>query len=278
MEGNAQHKLAQALTRERQAIRAAEHAAQLKDELLATVSHELRTPLNTIVGWVHVLKSGSLTRADSARAIEAIDRNARVQMRLVSDLLDEASLSQGRVVLTVRACDLEVVVRKAVSTLTAAATARGLRVDMHFGVNDLTVQADEVRLRQVVWNLVSNAVKFTPAGGHIEIDAARADDEASVRISDSGEGIEADFLPFVFDAFRQAPASSKRVGLGLGLSLVRQLVELHGGHVDVASPGKGRGATFTVRLPMAAAPSDDLSGTDHQQRHTSDQARAAGDR
>jgi signal transduction histidine kinase len=278
MEENGQDKLTQALSRERAAIRAAERAAQLQDTLLATVSHELRTPLNTIVGWVHVLRTGALTRAERVRALDAIDRNARVQLRLVADLLDEASLSQGRVGLAVRACDLEVVVRNAMSTLTPAVAARRLLVDMSFANGGLSVRADEARLRQVVWNLVSNAVKFTPAGGRVRIETVRADGQANVRVSDTGEGIEPDFLPFVFDAFRQAPASSKRAGFGLGLALVRQIVELHGGQVDAASPGKGRGATFTVSLPIAADPDDGLSRSDHQQSDARNQARSASDR
>jgi signal transduction histidine kinase len=240
-------------TAEADARKVAERASRLKDEFLATVSHELRTPLNAIVGWVHVLKTGSLNHAESQRALDAIDRNARAQTRLVADLLDEAVLSQGLVTLAVHPCDLEILVRNAVASLGAAARARGQRIEMNFESPGLIVDADETRVGQVVWQLVANAVKFTPIGGSIHIETACSADEVSVRVVDSGEGIEPDFLPFVFEPFRQGETGAKREGVGLGLSLVRHIVELHGGTVSAASRGKGRGATFTFSLPMPAA-------------------------
>lgn len=230
----------------------AERASRLKDEFLATVSHELRTPLNAIVGWVHVLKTGSLNREDSDRALDSIERNARAQTLLVADLLDEAVLSQGLVTLAITKCNVEALVRKAVGSLAVAANARGQHVDMTFGCPGLVVDADEARLGQVVWHLVANAVKFTPVGGAIRIEAGCRGDEARIQISDSGEGIEPDLLPFVFEPFRQGVTSAKRKGVGLGLSLVKHIVELHGGAVLASSPGRGQGATFTFSLPKAA--------------------------
>lgn len=240
-------------TAEADARGAAERASRVKDEFLATVSHELRTPLNAIIGWVHVLKTGALNHAESTRALDSIDRNARAQTRLVSDLLDEAVLSQGLVTLAVDPCDLEALVRKAVDSLAAAANARRQHVDMIFECPGLVVAADAARLGQVVWHLVANAVKFTPVGGAIRIEAGCRGDEAHVRVTDSGEGIEPDLLPFVFAPFRQGVTRAKREGVGLGLSLVKHIVELHGGVVGASSPGRGQGASFTFSLPKAAA-------------------------
>lgn len=228
---------------------AAERANTVTDELLATVSHELRTPLNAIIGWVHLLKAGSLSRQESKHAIEAIDRNAHAETMLVSNLLDEARLRQRPAPLSIVTSDLEAIVRSAVRALTGAAQAHDVQIEMVFERSPLIVDADRDRLEQVVWNLVSNAIKFTPTGGRIRVEATSADGEASVRVTDSGEGIDPAFLPHVFEPFRQGGTTARRAGVGLGLSIVRQIVELHGGVVAAASAGRGHGASFTVTLP-----------------------------
>ncbi len=243
---------------------AAERAGNLTDEFLATVSHELRTPLNAIVGWTHLLKTGSLSRAESTRALDAIERNAHAETMLVSNLLDEACLRQQLAPLTVVLCDLEGIVRSAVGALATAANARGQEVDMIFA-GPLIVHADRARIEQVVWNLVSNAIKFTPRGGHIRVETTCIEHESRVRVIDSGEGIDPAFLPNVFEPFRQGSTSVRRAGVGLGLSIVKQIVELHGGTVSADSPGRGEGATMTFTLPTRTnASTTDLVGDEPQ--------------
>jgi PAS domain S-box-containing protein len=239
------------LQRERDARREAEHASRVKDEFLATLSHELRTPLTAILGWARLLRAGTLEPASAERAIETIERNAALQTRLVADLLDVSRVLSGKFRLEMRATDLRAVVDAALESLRPASDARGILVtamlDPHVGV----ILADPDRLQQVVWNLLSNAIKFTPSGGRIEVRTVRRGADVEIAVSDTGQGIDAAFLPFVFDRFRQADGSITRShpGLGLGLAIVRHLVEMHGGTVAASSEGAERGAVFTVRIP-----------------------------
>ena len=239
------------LERERAARHEAEHATLLRDEFLGTVSHELRTPLNAILGWAQILQSGPRTPDALQSGLATIARNARLQTQLIDDLLDLSRMSGGHLRLETATVDLTAVVRDAVLALTPAASAKGLQVQLEAGALGLLVSGDADRLQQVFWNLLMNAVKFTPHGGRIVVQIDRTLDMCCVRVSDTGQGISPDFLPHVFDRFRQADGSTTRrhSGLGIGLALVRQLVELHGGEVEASSRGDGLGATFTVRLP-----------------------------
>jgi len=243
------------LDREKSARRNAEALNRAKDEFIATVSHELRTPLNAIFGWVSLLRTGALDEARRAHALDVIERNTRAQAQLVEDLLDMSRVIQGNVRLGMEPLDLAVVLDSAMESLKPTADARQITVVSTAPHGLAFVSGDQSRLQQVVWNLLSNALKFTPPGGRIDASVATADLDAVVRVSDSGEGIATDFLPHVFDRFRQENAEVTRThsGLGLGLSLVRHLVELHGGTIAAASDGKGKGATFTIRLPLLGA-------------------------
>ncbi|HWQ34304.1 MAG TPA: ATP-binding protein [Blastocatellia bacterium] len=243
------------LAREQELRRAAEEASRLKDEFLATVSHELRTPLNHMLGWVVMLRSGRLAPDQAAEALATIERNARAQNRLIEDLLDVSRIITGRLRLDLQPVAIAQVVEAAVASAQPAAAAKGIVL-----VNDAdpasgTVRGDADRLQQVVWNLLSNAIRFTPAGGSVIVRLAREDTQVRLTVSDTGEGISPEFLPFVFDRFSQADGSYRRKhgGLGLGLAIVRHLVELHGGEVSVESAGPGCGATFTVTLPLRDA-------------------------
>lgn len=243
---------AAALDRAEEALRLAEEASHLKDEFLSTASHELRTPLNAIVGWVHVLQSGALPDQEQRKhAVDAIERNAKIQTRLIEDLLDVSRMIQGRLSLTVAPLDIRTVVDTAAETVKPAAAAKQITINVMAGAEPITVIGDENRLQQIVWNLLANAVKYTAKGGTIEVEVGRADNRATVRVKDSGEGMASDFLPHVFEPFRQAASTTMRSGLGLGLAIVRRLVDLHGGRITASSPGVGQGSEFTVRLPMA---------------------------
>lgn len=234
------------------ARRIAEEASQLKDEFLATTSHELRTPLNAIVGWVRVLQTGALDdQAQRRQAIDAIERNAKVQTRLIEDLLDVSRMIQGRVSLTVRPLDLRPIVDAAVTTMRPAATAKEIALEVDGDGESLVVVGDEQRLQQVLWNLLANAVKYTPHGGRVRVIVEREGQRAVVRVKDSGEGIDAAFLPHVFDPFRQGTSTTMRSGLGLGLAIVRRLADLHGGGISAESGGAGEGAQFILTLPLA---------------------------
>ena len=230
----------------------AEEANQLKDEFLATASHELRTPLNAIVGWVHVLQTGAATdEAQRLRAVDAIERNAKVQTRLIEDLLDVSRMIQGRVSLTVGPVDLRTIVDASVATIQPAAAAKDIAIDVDGADGVLPVIGDEQRLQQVLWNLLSNAVKYTPRGGRVQVVTERGDRRATVRVKDSGEGIDPSFLPHIFEPFRQGAKKTMRSGLGLGLAIVRRLVDLHGGRITAESAGTGEGSQFVVSLPLA---------------------------
>ncbi len=242
------------LDSERAARGEAERASRLKDDFLATLSHELRTPLNAIVGWSVMLRGAKVGDADLAEGMDAIERNARVQAQLVEDLLDVSRIIAGKLRLDVQHVELAPVVDAAVMAVTPAAHNKNVRLQKVLDPRAAAVWGDPGRLQQVLWNLLSNAIKFTPKGGRVQVSVARVNSHVEVSVSDSGMGIRAEFLPHVFDRFRQADASTTRKygGLGLGLAIVRHLVELHGGTVEVRSDGEGLGATFTVRLPLKA--------------------------
>jgi signal transduction histidine kinase/ActR/RegA family two-component response regulator len=241
----AEQERAELLVREREANR-------LKDEFLATLSHELRTPLNAILGWTRLMRSSAVPPGGLDRALEKVERNAQAQTRLVEDLLEVSRIASGKLRLDVKSFDLVTVTNTAIDSIRPAAEARGVSVIRAFQAATLPTAGDPDRLQQVIWNLLSNAVKFTPAGGSVTIALRRdhADDELVV--TDTGAGIDPAFLPNVFETFRQADSSSTRTygGLGLGLSIVRNLVEMHGGTVQARSAGLGQGASFTVRLPV----------------------------
>ncbi len=235
----------------------AQEANRAKDEFLATVSHELRTPLNSILGWATMLNSGRLDQANAGRALEIIERNARVQAQLIEDLLDISRIISGKLRLDVRSVDLVSVIEAAVDALSFAAESKGIRIRCVLDSGVGLISGDPDRLQQVVWNLLTNAIKFTPKNGRVQVRLEKAGATAEIIVSDTGMGISPDFLPHVFERFRQLDSSSTRKhgGLGLGLAIVSQLVELHGGSIRVESPGKGEGATFTVSLPLVAAAS-----------------------
>ncbi len=235
-----------------QARELAEHASRLKDDFLATLSHEIRTPLNAVMGWARILRTERSVHART-RAVEVIERNAASQLRLVEDLLDMARILSGKLQLATTTVNLEDIVRSAVDVVAPGAIAKRITMDARYEPDLPAVTGDPDRLQQVVWNLMSNAVKFTPAGGSVSVEVARANDHVQLIVRDTGQGIAREFLPFVFDRFRQADASPSRRhgGLGLGIALVRQIVELHGGAVGVDSPGLEQGATFWVTMPAA---------------------------
>ena len=238
--------------KEQQARREAEEANRMKDEFLAMLSHELRTPLNAIVGWARMLEAGTLPPESRDKAVSVIVRNARAQSQLIEDLLDVSRIVTGKLKLDVRPLMLGPVVEAALDTIRPAAEAKGVRVQSVLDPGAGPVLGDPDRLQQVVWNLLANAVKFTPRGGRVHVSLRRVDSHVHVVVSDTGRGIAAGVLPLIFDRFRQADSSSRRAhgGLGIGLALVRHLTELHGGSVEAYSPGEGQGATFTVKLPL----------------------------
>jgi signal transduction histidine kinase len=243
--------LAAALERETQARQESEVAGRLKDEFLMTLSHELRTPLNAILGWLHILGTNIIDDEQRGRALATIERNARAQARLIEDLLDVSRAISGKLQISPRPVDLREVVQAAAATLQPAMAARGIVYRARFDEPLPLVSADPDRMQQVVWNLLSNAIKFSPAGGEVEVATRSTAEGIELVVRDHGTGIAGEFLPFVFDRFRQADAGPRREhgGLGLGLSIVRHLVELHGGRVSAHSEGEGRGSTFTVILP-----------------------------
>ncbi|MBI2825080.1 MAG: response regulator [Planctomycetia bacterium] len=242
------------LARERAARSDAEHAGRLKDEFLATLSHELRTPLNAILGWASFIRMSEMKEDELADAMATIERNARVQAQLIDDLLDMNQILSGKLHLDVQEVDLPLVVQAALETLRPAADAKQIRIQKVIDTQTGPVLGDPARLQQIVWNLLSNAVKFTPKDGRVRIALKRDGSAVEIVVADTGEGIKPEFLPYVFDRFRQSDASTTRRhgGLGLGLSIVRHLVELQGGTVSATSAGEGQGATFTVRFPLLA--------------------------
>ena len=240
------------LTREKVLRAAAEELSRLKDEFLATMSHELRTPLNAIFGWITLLRTRRLDHATEERALETIERNARTQKRLIEDLLDVSRIITGKVTLELTVVDPRRVIEASIETMLPAAEAKGIALIPHLDTAVGALRGDVARLQQVVCNLHTNAINITPMAGRVEIMLGRRGEHAEIVVSDSGQGIKPEFLPHVFDRFRQEDGSISRRhgGLGLGLSIVRHLVELHGGTVAAASEGEGRGAAFTIRVPV----------------------------
>lgn len=239
------------LQQERTARKEAEIANKIKNEFLAVLSHELRTPLNSILGWSKMLRTGKFDEK-TKRALETIERNAKLQTQLIEDLLDVSRILQGKLNLNICPVNLVMVVEAALETVQLAAQAKSIQIRTIFDPTLGQVMGDSNRLQQVVWNLLSNAVKFTPIGGQVEIRLMEADKQAQIQVSDTGKGIQPEFLPYLFDYFRQADSTTTRTfgGLGLGLAIARKVVEMHGGNIQAESPGEGLGATFTVELPL----------------------------
>ncbi|NJR61735.1 MAG: response regulator [Cyanobacteria bacterium CRU_2_1] len=274
------------LQQEQAAREAAENANRIKDEFLAVLSHELRSPLNPILGWSKLLQQGKLDAAKTKTALDTIERNAQLQVQLIDDLLDISRILRGKLSLNEAPVDLKLVISAALETVHLAAEAKSLYIQTTISPDVKTVMGDAGRLQQVVWNLLSNAVKFTPQEGRMEVrleqvENGRVDEWAGERmnetpsplpplhsyaqitVTDTGKGIQPDFLPYVFEYFRQEDGATTRKfgGLGLGLAIARQIVEMHGGQIGVDSPGEGQGATFTVQLPLAPS-SDQLSSSE----------------
>jgi PAS domain S-box-containing protein len=251
-------KIARDITEQKEALRKLAEAHEqlkradtMKAEFLATLSHELRTPLNAILGWVQILKNGA-TPDDLAQGVPIIERNVRAQAQLIEDLLDMSRIEAGKVSLDIQPVDLAEIVNTSIETLRPAAKGKDIRLTSAFSSIGGLVVGDKNRLQQILWNLLINAVKFTPKGGRVHVVIERSNSHVDLSVTDSGQGIAPEFLPHVFDRFRQADSSSTRPhgGLGLGLSIVKHLTELHGGSVRVTSPGIGLGATFTISLPL----------------------------
>jgi PAS domain S-box-containing protein len=240
--------------------REAQEANRIKDEFLATLSHELRTPLTAVLGWAKLLRTGQLDSETSARALETIQRNARAQQQIIEDILDVSRIITGKLRLEVNPVELGPVIEAAMESVRPAADAKAIQMETMLDAQTGFVMGDPARLQQVVWNLLSNAVKFTPHGGRIELQLHAVDSHARISVRDTGEGIKAEFLPYVFDRFRQADGSTTRThgGLGLGLAIVRHLVELHGGTVSAESEGEGLGSTFIITLPLSAQPQESM--------------------
>jgi signal transduction histidine kinase/CheY-like chemotaxis protein len=257
-----------------QAKRAAEEATRAKDEFLATVSHELRTPLTAILGWARMLQTGKLDEPMSARALDSIERNAESQNQLIGDLLDFSRIISGKIRLDVGRVELASVVEAALDVVSPAADAKEIRLQAILDPKAGPVSGDPERLQQVMWNLLSNAVKFTPKGGRVQIRLARVNSSVEVAVSDTGCGISAEFLPYVFERFRQADQTMTRRqgGLGLGMAITKHLVELHGGTIWAESQGEGSGATFIMRLPvMIVHHAEQFTGTPTGQPHVPDE-------
>ena len=247
------------------ARREGEAANRMKDEFLATVSHELRTPLNAVLGWVHLLRTGKLDREMSTRGLETIERNVKIQAQLTGDLLEVSKALTGELQLECRPTAVADAAREAAMSVAATARAKGVAVELAIPDAPLVVLGDAARLRQIVWHLLSNAIKFTPKGGSIRVVVAQSGNDATLSVTDNGPGIDPDFLPRIFDRFTQADSSPTRVsgGLGVGLALVRQLVELHGGEIQARNRTDARGAIFSLRLP--AQPTELLASRSRRQ-------------
>ncbi|MGA2229447.1 MAG: PAS domain-containing protein [Tepidisphaeraceae bacterium] len=266
------------LASERAARSEAERTSRIKDEFLATLSHELRTPLMAILGWSQILADQSRRDVNLAEGLATIDRNARAQTQIIEDLLDMSRIISGKVRLDLQRVDLAAVLRAGVETLKPAADGKGVQLQAVLDPQAGPVNGDPNRLQQVFWNLLNNAVKFTPRGGRVQVRLERAESILEVTVTDTGEGIKPEFLPYVFDRFRQSDASTTRRhgGLGLGLAIVKQLVELHGGSVRASSSGVGSGATFIVSLPISAIPPEPEPAEGRQSSKASNAPISAG--
>lgn len=251
--GRIEESLRQALVREKTARTEAETANRMKDEFLATVSHEIRTPLNAILGWSHLLRNGKLDVATAERAIDTINRNAKSQAQIIEDILDVSRMITGKLLLKNEQVDIATVINAAIDSVQLAIDSKELNLEVILDPLARHTVGDANRLQQVVWNLLGNAIKFTATGGRIELKVERDGDLLKLQVADSGQGIAPDFLPYIFDRFSQADGTTTRKhgGLGLGLAIVRHLVELHGGTIKADSAGVGRGSTFTIHLPLA---------------------------
>ena len=259
----------QLLGSERTARSEAERISRVKDEFLATLSHELRTPLNAILGWTQVLRGDPANTEDMEAGLATIERNSRAQTQIIEDLLDMSKIISGKVRLDVQRLDLDQIVAASVETMRPAAAAKGIHLQALIDPQARMISGDPNRLQQVFWNLLSNAIKFTPKGGKVQVVLDRMNFHLEVSVADTGEGISAEFLPLVFDRFRQQDASTTRKhgGLGLGLAIVKQLVELHGGTISVESAGPGQGTTFRVALPLSVVQEPSASPADPERRH-----------
>jgi PAS domain S-box-containing protein len=248
----------QLLDSEREARSQAERASRMKDEFLATLSHELRTPLNAVLGWANILRHGNLQGEELKQGLDIIERNARVQAQIIEDLLDMSRIISGKVRLDMQWIELSAVLNESIETLRSTAQAKGVFLQAWLDPFARPIYGDPNRLQQVFWNLLNNAIKFTPKDGKVEVVLKHASTEVQVSVIDTGEGIAPEFLPYIFDRFQQGDSSTTRRhgGLGLGLAIVKQLIELHGGNVRVQSDGLGKGATFSVRLPLTAVYSE----------------------
>ena len=268
----------QLLASERAARAEAERANRIKDDFLATLSHELRTPLQSMIGWAQLLKMGDVSPEDFAEGLEAIERNAQLQSQMIADLLDVSRITSGKLRLDLETVELSAVVKAVVSAATPAAEAKGIRITKTIDPAVGPVRGDPSRLQQVVWNLVNNAVKFTPEGGAIQVALAGVESQAEIRVVDNGQGIDAQLLPNIFERFLQGDASASRShgGLGLGLAIARQLIELHGGTIRAESRGPGTGATFIIDLPIAAPKTVEISGQEPASPVTSRAAPVTG--
>ena len=240
------------LESERAARAESERASRLKDEFLATLSHELRTPLNAILGWTHLLRARTHDPRQLGEGLEIIERNARVQAQIVDDLLEMSRIISGKLRLTVQPIDIAAAVDAAIDTVKPAAEGKDIRLETTIDRQVGPIAGDPARIQQVLWNVLSNAIKFTPAGGHVDVSLASVGTHVEITVTDTGQGIKPEFLPYLFDRFRQADSSTTRQhrGMGLGLSIVKNLVEMHGGSVSATSPGEGHGATFAIALPL----------------------------
>ncbi|MCA1600406.1 MAG: PAS domain S-box protein, partial [Acidobacteria bacterium] len=272
-----EEELAAGLVREQAARADAEAANRLKDEFLAIVSHEVRTPLNAIIGWIHMLRSGKLSGDQIEKALETIDRNAASQGVIITELLDTSRIISGKMKLDTKSLDVAAIIEAAIEIMRPAAEAKSIEIETKLDPHAGRILGDAARLQQVLWNLMSNAIKFTPKDGRIKIACDRVDKNVTITVKDNGIGIEPSFLPFVFDRFRQADSTSSRTvgGLGLGLSIVRNIVELHGGSILAESKGKDRGATFTVTIPIqhqAQITDDEFK----QERRTTEMSASSG--
>jgi signal transduction histidine kinase len=250
------------LVRERAARGEAEAATRSKDDFFLTISHELRGPLSAILNWVHLLRAGKLDDRTAVHALETIERNAKAEARLIADMLEVSRIIGGKIRLDVRPVELATIIGEAADSVRPAADARDIHVEINSSMPIGVVTGDPGRLHQVMENLFSNAIKFTPRGGRITADLSCDAEHAKIAVRDTGQGIRSDFLSHVFDRFGQADGTATRLGgLGLGLAIVRHLVELHGGRIDAASAGDGQGSTFTVMLPLSPVGTGNGRGT-----------------
>ena len=246
----------------------AERLGRIKDEFLANLSHELRTPLNAILGWSQLLKPGQTSNAEMAEGLDVIQRNVRVQVQLIDDLLDMSRIISGKLRLDVQRIDLPKIIKAAMEVVQLAAEAKGVRLEAIVDPIAGPVTGDPNRMQQVVWNLLANAIKFTPRGGKVQVTLERTDSHVELSVSDTGQGISPEFLPYVFDKFSQAESLLTKThgGLGLGLTIVKHLVEMHGGSIRAKSAGEGKGATFVVSLPISVVRT--LNGDENRQHPT----------